>query len=107
MNGISTISCIVQDVIPEPHGLRIEWADEEVSFFDYKWLAENAPELRKREGRRIRTSDKLPWNLRPLYIHLHPNNVLEMGWNELSHTTCFSTVWLRQHCPAGSELQLT
>ncbi|MDT7043311.1 hypothetical protein [Candidatus Nitronereus thalassa] len=103
MNGISTISCIVQDVIPESQGLRIEWADEEVSFFDYRWLAENAPELRTHQ--RLR-GHQAPQTLRPRYIHLHPNNVLEMGWNGLSHTTCFSTVWLRQHGSPMRELQL-
>ena len=106
MNGISTISCIVQDVIPENEGLRIEWADEEVSFFDYAWLADNAPELQKRQGQRGKNSSSLPLSLRPLYIHLHQNNVLEIGWNGLSHTTCFSTVWLRQHGSPMRELQL-
>ena len=107
MNGISTISCMIQDVIPEPLGIRIEWADEEASFFEYRWLAEHAPELRKRQGHGVQCPGTLPRNLRPLYIQLHPNNVLEMEWNELPHTTWFSTVWLRQHSPTVSELPLT
>ncbi len=100
MNGISTISCFVQDVFPEVEGLRIQWGDNEESYFSYQWLAENAPELRHSQGHFGQDSKMLPPKIRPRFIHLYQNNVLELGWNEFSQTTCFSTVWLREQCPS-------
>lgn len=98
MNATSTISCIVQDVIPGSNGLKVHWADDHVSFFHYIWLADNAPEFRNSQGHRIHDSTVIPITIRPRFIHFHQNNVLEIGWDEFPHTTCFSTVWLREHC---------
>ncbi len=98
MNGISAISCFVQDVSTEGDGLLIQWGDNEVSYFPYRWLAENAPEVRHSQGNFGQDSKTLPSKIRPRFIHLYQNNVLELGWNEFSHTTCFSTVWLREQC---------
>ena len=99
MNAISTISCFVQDASPEPDGLRIQWGDDRESFFPYRWLAENAPEFRHRQGHGSQPTTMLPSTIRPRFIHLYQNNVLELGWNEFSCTTCFSTVWLREQNP--------
>lgn len=50
MNGTSTIACFVQDISPEHEGLRIQWGDNQVSYFPYRWLVENVPEFRNRHG---------------------------------------------------------
>jgi len=100
MKGPSTISCFVQDVSPEANGLLIQWGDDQVSYFPYRWLAENAPEFRRSQNRRGHETVMFPETIRPRFIHLYQNNVLELGWNEFSCTTCFSTVWLRAQCPA-------
>ena len=96
MNATSTISCVVQDVLPEKDGLRVRWADNQTSFFPYRWLAEHAPEVRVSQDRQGREASILPPEIRPRFVHLHPNNVLEMGWDSFPRTTCFSTVWLRE-----------
>lgn len=100
MNGISTISCFVQDVSLEVEGLRIQWGDNEESYFSYQWLAGNAPERRRRQGHFSQDSKILPSKIRPRFIQLYQNNVLELVWNEFTCTTCFSTVWLREQCPS-------
>ncbi|MCH7615683.1 MAG: hypothetical protein IH978_08110 [Nitrospinae bacterium] len=98
MNGTSTIACFVQDVSPEHEGLRIQWGgDNQVSYFPYRWLVENAPEFRNRHGHCGLDSTTLPVAIRPKFIHLYQNNVLELGWNEFSRTTCFSTVGFREN----------
>lgn len=98
MNATSTVSCIVQDVIPDRDAIRIRWADDHVSVFHYIWLVDNAPEFRNGSGHRIHDTSRIPLTIRPRFIHSHPNNVLEFGWEAFPHTTCFSTVWLREHC---------
>ncbi len=96
MNATSTISCFVQDVVPESDGLRIQWGDNQESWFSYRWLAENSPEFRHSQSQYGPESVTLPETIRPRFIQLYQNNVLELGWNEFSFTTCFSTVWLRE-----------
>lgn len=100
MNAISSISCFVQDVSPEVEGLRIQWGDNEESYFPYRWLAENAPEFRHSQSHIGPKSGTLPQTIRPRFIQLYQNNVLELAWNEFSCTTCFSTVWLREQRPS-------
>ena len=55
MNGAPTIACFVQDISPEHEGLRIQRGDNQVSYFPYRWLVENAPEFRNRHGTAVLT----------------------------------------------------
>lgn len=97
MKRTSTISSFVQDVTADSVGIWIQWGDNRVSHFPYRWLAKNAPEFRHSQGHCGHNPTILPLTIRPRFIHLYQNNVLELGWHEISRNTCFSTVWLREN----------
>jgi gamma-butyrobetaine dioxygenase len=89
----------IRKAILSTSSIKIEWEDNQISYFHFLWLRDNCPSNEHPDARQ-----KI-FNIIDVSESIYPNTYfvndignLEIKWSEGNHHSCYDAKWLKKHC---------
>ena len=79
--------------------IKVEWEDNQISYFHFLWLRDNCPSNEHPDTRqKIFNIIDVSENIHPNIYFINDIGNLEIKWSEENHHSCYDAKWLKKHC---------